>query len=77
LKGTDSSAARSGSRPVYFDGGFVDTPIIEHSRLVPGNRVAGPAIVEGANTTLPLHPGQELSVDAFHNLVIRFADLPA
>jgi N-methylhydantoinase A len=77
LKGTDSSAARSGSRPVYFDGGFVDTPIIEHRRLVPGNRVAGPAIVEGANTTLPLHPGQELSVDAFHNLVIRFADLPA
>jgi N-methylhydantoinase A len=77
LRGTDASAARSGLRPVYFDGGFVDTPIIEHSRLVPGNRVVGPAIVEGANTTLPLHPGQELSVDAFHNLVIRFAELPA
>jgi N-methylhydantoinase A len=75
IRGEDSSAARSGSRPVYFDGGFIDTPIIEHSRLQPGNRVVGPAIIEGMNTTLPLHPGQELAVDAFHNLVIHFADL--
>ena len=77
IKSADSSGARSGSRPVYFDGGFVDTPIFEHARLAPGNRIVGPAIVEGANTTMPLHPGQELTVDAFSNLVIRFAEVPA
>ena len=38
--GADASAARSGSRPVYFDGGFVDTPIYEHDRLLPGNRLS-------------------------------------
>jgi N-methylhydantoinase A len=74
-EGEDSSAARSGSRKVYFEGGFVDTPIVEHSKLRPGNRVVGPAILEGMNTTMPLHPGQELKVDAFHNLVIQFKDV--
>ena len=76
LEGADPGAARAGSRPVYFDGGFVDTPVYEHRKLRPGNRVSGPAIVEGMNTTLPLHPGQALAVDAFHNLVIQFKDLP-
>ena len=77
LKSADSSGASAGSRPVYFDGRFVDTPIFEHARLAPGNRIVGPAIVEGASTTMPLHPGQELTVDAFNNLVVRFADVPA
>jgi N-methylhydantoinase A len=76
LQGGDSSAARSGSRPVYFDRGFIDTPIFEHSRLRPGNKVVGPAILEGANTTMPLHPGQEITVDAFNNLVIHFGEAP-
>jgi N-methylhydantoinase A len=76
LEGPDSSHARSGSRQVYFDDGFIDTPIFEHSKLKPGNRVVGPAILEGMNTTMPLHPGQELTVDAFHNLVIQFPDVP-
>jgi N-methylhydantoinase A len=74
LEGADASAARSGSRMVWFGDAFVDAPIYEHAKLRPGNRVSGPAIVEGKNTTLPLHPGQELSVDEFHNLVIVFHD---
>jgi len=72
----DAAAARSGSRPVWFDGGFVEAPIYEHRKLRPGNRVSGPAIIEGMNTTMPLHPGQELGVDRFHNLVIQFKDVP-
>jgi N-methylhydantoinase A len=74
MENPDPGAARSGSRRVWFDGGFVETPIYEHRKLRPGNRVRGPAIIEGMNTTLPLHPGQELSVDPFHNLVIVFND---
>jgi N-methylhydantoinase A len=74
IEGADASAARAGSRTVWFDGAFVNTPIYEHAKLRPGNRVSGPAIIEGKNTTLPLHPGQELSVDAFQNLVIVFHD---
>ena len=74
LEGADASAARSGSRKVWFDGAFVETPIYEHRKLKAGNRVSGPAIIEGMNTTLPLHPGQEITIDAFQNLVIVFHD---
>jgi len=70
LEERDSSPAVAGTRSVYFDDGFVETPVFAHDRLAPGHRVAGPAIVEGANTTLVLHPGQEATVDRFKNLVI-------
>jgi N-methylhydantoinase A len=76
LAGSDASAARSGSRQVFFDKGLVETPIYEHSHLEPGNVVTGPAIIEAANTTVPLHPGQELTVDAYSNLAIRFLGQP-
>ena len=76
LEGHDPSAARSGSRPVYFEDDFVETPIFEHSRLASGNKISGPAIIEGANTTLPLHPGQEIIVDGYKNLLLHFAEEP-
>jgi N-methylhydantoinase A len=76
LEGHDPSAARSGTRQVFFDDGFVETPIFEHSGLAPGNKISGPAIIEGANTTLPLHPGQEITVDGYRNLLLHFAEEP-
>lgn len=76
LESANSSTARSGSRLVYFDREFVDTPVYEHDRLQPGNKIAGPAIIEAGNTTMPLHPGHTLTVDAFSNLLIHFADPP-
>ena len=54
-------------------GGRRPTPIYQAERLAPGHRVAGPAVVESYGTSVPLHPGQELSVDAWGNLVIEFA----
>ncbi len=74
LGDTSPEKARSGSRPVYFDEGFIDTPIYEHSKLSPGNRIVGPAIIEAQNTTLPLHPGQLLTIDSYHNLTIHFGE---
>ena len=76
-QGADPAAAAMGSRPVFFDDGFVETPIFEHRRLAPGNRIAGPALIEGANTTLVVHPGQEAAIDGFANVVITFEDEPA
>ena len=74
IQGHDPNQALAGTRPVFFDNGFVETPIFEHSQLVPGNRVSGPAIIEGANTTLVLHPGQEVTIDGFRNLLLHFAE---
>jgi len=51
----------------------VASPIYDGALLVPGNRVAGPAVIETTDTTVVVHPGRTLHVDAFGNFEIRFA----
>ena len=47
--------------------GRLDTPIYDGHRLVPGNALEGPAIVELDTTTAVVHPGQTLRMDAYGN----------
>jgi N-methylhydantoinase A len=69
--GERSSALNpSGTRPVYFDDGYVDTPVFQRCDLVAGDRIDGPAIVEEYGSTVPLHPGFTATVDPFGNLVV-------
>ncbi|SVE58640.1 uncharacterized protein METZ01_LOCUS511494, partial [marine metagenome] len=49
-------------------GGTMETAVFEGEKLVPGNSVPGPAIVETADTTVVVHPGQNLLVDQFGNI---------
>jgi N-methylhydantoinase A len=49
------------------------TPVFDGALLKPGNRVAGPAIVETTDTTVVIHPRRTLKVDAFGNFEILFA----
>jgi N-methylhydantoinase A len=58
-------------REVWFDGGFVDTPIHELPALPVGAALDGPAIVDASFTTVVLPPGAHLTVDPYRNLVIR------
>jgi N-methylhydantoinase A len=71
-----AAAAKRQARPVYWDSlrKSVSTPVYDGAHLVPGNRVAGPAIVETTDTTVVIHPGRALSVDAFGNFEIRFGE---
>jgi N-methylhydantoinase A len=48
------------------------TPVFDGEKLINGNRVAGPAIVETADTTVVVHPGSTLRVDALGNFEIAF-----
>jgi len=61
-----------GDRPVYFKeaDGFVATQTYDRTGLLAGNRISGPALVEEYASTTVVHPGDELRVDAFGNLVI-------
>lgn len=61
------------SRPVFFEetGGFVETPIYDRSRLLAGNRLSGPAVIEEKTATTVLPPGTDLVVDAYGHLRIR------
>ena len=68
------AAAHRPSRPVYWSArqAVGDTPIYDGTALLPGNSVAGPTVVETPDTTVVVHPGQRLTVDAFGNFEIEF-----
>jgi N-methylhydantoinase A len=75
--GTDRAV--TGSRRVFFDaehtapssgGGWIDTPTYNRPDLAPGDVVTGPAIIEEFGSTVPVHPGFAVTVDAYGNLLL-------
>lgn len=74
LAGLDPRAARCGERRVYFGSAqsFVAAPIYRAEGLEPGNEIQGPAVVEGAALSLPIHPGQRVRMDEYQNLLLTF-----
>lgn len=71
--GPDASSAVTGQRPVWFPEAqdFVPTPIYSREGLKPGNRFAGPAIVEQMDTTTVVPPGMSARVDPYLNLILE------
>jgi N-methylhydantoinase A len=62
-------------RDVYWteEGAYVPTPVFAGLDGFPtGGRVAGPVVIELPDTTIPVRPGQHVSVDGFGNVVITF-----
>ena len=61
----DPSAAQTGERPAFFTdaGGFVSTPVYDGVRLLAGNLVVGPAIIEEATTSVVVFPGWQVRLD--------------
>lgn len=70
--GPDSSHAKKGERLVYFKEyrKMIDCRIYDRSKLLAGNVVEGPAIVEEYDSTSVIFPGQKATVDEYGNLVI-------
>ena len=73
LFGASEVAASAGerSRPVYFDGQWLETPLLQRDTLTNGLVVTGPAIVEQPDTTCVIDPGAVATVDDAGNLVIE------
>lgn len=63
-------AANTGTRAVRFGGSAHDTGTWDRTKLLAGNRINGPALIEEHASTTVLHPGDMLEVDAFGNLII-------
>jgi N-methylhydantoinase A len=58
-------------KQVYFrDGGLCRTPLHVRTKLLAGNRIKGPALIEEHASTTVLWPGDELIVDRLGNLDI-------
>ena len=68
-----SAAARLESRPACFDpaAGMVDTPVYDWLGLVPGNQLAGPALIEAPDTTYVIEPGWTYRMDAYRNGILE------
>jgi N-methylhydantoinase A len=70
----DSGARpKPGSRPVYFDGKFRETPVFERASLGAGFKLDGPGVVEEFGSTTVIFPGQQLRVDPHGILIIHAA----
>jgi N-methylhydantoinase A len=66
----DKRAVRA-VKPVYFRaGGWADTPVYLRDRLLAGNLITGPALIEEHASTTVVQPGDELRVDELGNLQI-------
>ncbi len=73
LDAVHGSPKPSGTRAVYFDGTFVDTPIYQRPALAPGARIDGPAVIEEFGSTTVVFPRQRLEVDPHGILILRAA----
>ena len=62
-------------RPVYWneENGFADTPVYDFLQLHPGNRIAGPAIIESRETTCVIEPSWTYEMDPYRNGVLNQA----
>jgi len=68
---TSLERARLRSRPVWFDGGWRDTPVWSRLDLPAGAAIAGPAILEQADATTAIEPGFAGRIDPLGNLIVE------
>lgn len=71
LDGPGAAHAQTGEHRIYFDGGFLPTPIYDRAKLRPGNQLVGPAIVTEMDSTTVVLPDCTAEVDRYANILIR------
>jgi len=70
-QGGSIAAAKTGTRPVWFDGAWADTAIYDRLALPIDARIEGPAILEQPDATTVIEPDLAATVDRFGNLIVR------
>jgi N-methylhydantoinase A len=72
--GALAEAALKGHRDVdYALEGIHKAAIYDGTKLEPGMRFAGPAIVEDPGSTVVVHPGNRVEIDGYNNIHIHLA----
>ncbi len=68
----DASPAVKGSREVdYATEGAHEATIYDGTKLAPGMKFAGPAIIEDPGTTTVIHPSNTVEIDGYSNIHIE------
>ena len=57
-------------RKVFFDGVWLECPVLNGQMLQPGDESVGPAVIEYSDSVCVLPPGGKAQVDDHGNLVI-------
>jgi len=69
---TPPVSARRGERMVNFDAaGTLSAPVFEREKLLAGNVIRGPAIIEEVASTTVVEPGDRLCVNEYGHLVME------
>jgi N-methylhydantoinase A len=66
----DTSTALKRKRSCYFDGKYMETPVYNSEKLVSGNIIQGPAVIEVPTTTAIIPSGFQCKVDEFGDYII-------
>ncbi len=66
----DPGAALKRRRSCRFEGRDVDTPVYDGSRLLAGNVIPGPAVIEEPTTTVVVPKSFQCAVDTFKNYLL-------
>jgi N-methylhydantoinase A len=73
---TPPPAARRGTRPVIFEGsGTLEAAVFDRTKLLQGNVIQGPAIIEEVASTTVVEPGDTVTVNAYGHLVMQLGGL--
>jgi N-methylhydantoinase A len=73
VQATNADEPVKGQRLVYFFAhGFVDTPILDRTRLSSGATVTGPCLVEEVASTTVIPPGATAQVDEYGSIIIEW-----
>ncbi len=66
------AAARRGTRAVIFEGsGALEAAVFDRTKLLQGNVIPGPAIIEEVASTTVVEPGNTVTVNAYGHLVMQ------
>lgn len=58
------------TRPVYFEGKYIETNVYNRDKIPVNTQFAGPAIIDQLDTTTVIPPGFTAEVDAYKNIII-------
>ncbi|SFM70042.1 hydantoinase/oxoprolinase family protein [Shimia aestuarii] len=75
LRKSTLDEAQIGTRPVFFAGTWVNTPIFQREHLPIGFALDGPAILQQMDTTILIEPGDHAQGDADGNIIVRIGDI--
>jgi len=70
----DAATAFKRTRACWFAGRRVETPVYDGARLLAGNRIQGPAVIEEPTTTVVIPKAFSCAVDPWRNYVLSLTE---